>query len=29
MAFEFVQDDDFKKFSLAFYDEMRKKVLSK
>ncbi|MAH88587.1 MAG: hypothetical protein CMJ06_00825 [Pelagibacterales bacterium] len=27
MAFEFVEDDDFKKFSLAFYDEMRKKGL--
>ena len=27
MAFEFIEDDDFKKFSLAFYDEMRKKGL--
>ncbi len=25
MAFEFVEDEDFKKFSLAFYEEMRKK----
>ncbi len=24
MAFEFIEDDDFKKFSLAFYKEMRK-----
>tara|TARA_E500000178_G_C16834392_1_gene667604 strand:- start:516 stop:839 length:324 start_codon:yes stop_codon:yes gene_type:complete len=24
IAFEFVQDEDFKKFSLAFYEEMRK-----
>ena len=25
IAFEFVQDENFKKFSLAFYDEMRNK----
>ncbi len=25
IAFKFIEDDDFKAFSLAFYDEMRKK----
>ena len=27
IAFEFIQDEKFKKFSLAFYDEMRNKGL--
>ena len=25
IAFEFIEDESFKKFSLAFYEEMRKK----
>ena len=27
IAFEFIEDESFKKFSLAFYEEMRKKII--
>ena len=29
IAFEFIEDESFKKFSLAFYEEMRKKGIFK